>query len=92
MSNYYSNLNECSRCQESQAEINELRDVLTKATRLTTADQISATEIEFTIPKAKYEEMKSSMESNRDSVYLTFDKSGVLQRADSDILREKLNV
>jgi hypothetical protein len=31
------------------------------------------------------------MESSRDSISVTFDKSGVLQCADSDIVMEKLN-
>jgi hypothetical protein len=69
----------------------ELRQAVRKQTRLVTADQISATKIEFTIPKTKYEEVKAAMESSRDSISVTFDKSGVLQCADSDIVMEKLN-
>jgi hypothetical protein len=72
-------------------ENNELRQAVRKQTCLVTADQISATEIEFSIPKAKYEEVKAAMKSSRDSISVTFDKSGILQCADSDILREKLN-
>jgi hypothetical protein len=34
-------LNECSSCQELQDEVNELRDAVRKATKLTTADQIN---------------------------------------------------
>ena len=86
-----SDLKDCSSCQELQAENIELSDALIKATRLTTADQISAKQIEFTIPKAKYEEVKAAIDSSRASVYLTFHKSGVLQRVDPEIWREKLN-
>ena len=87
MSNYYSNLNECSSCQELHAKVIELSDALRKSTRLTTAEQISANEIEFTIPMSKFEEVKAAMESSRDSISVTFDKSGILQRAEPDIFR-----
>jgi hypothetical protein len=71
-----------------RSENYELKQAVKRLTSIRTADQISATEIEFIIPKVKYEEVKSAMESSRDSVYLTFDKSGILQRADSDTFRE----
>jgi hypothetical protein len=74
-----------------RSENYELKQTVKRLTSIVTADKISATEIEFTIPEAKYEEVKAAMESSRYSVYLTFDKSGILQFADSDILREKLN-
>ena len=74
------------------SEIYELRQAVRKQTCIVTADQISATELEFTIPKEKYREIKAAMKNSRDSISVTFDKSsGVLQRADSDILKEKLN-
>jgi hypothetical protein len=65
----------------------ELKQAVKRLTSIVTADKISATEIEFSIPKAKYEEVKAAMESSRDSISVTFDKSGVLQRADSDIFK-----
>jgi hypothetical protein len=71
-----------------RSENYELKQAVKRLTSIRTADQISATEIEFIIPKVKYEEVKSAMESSRDSVYLTFDKNGILQRADSDTFRE----
>ena len=78
-------------CDVLRSENYELKQVVKRLTSIVTADKISATEIEFTIPKAKYEELKSAMESSRDSISVTFDKSGIVQRADSDIVREKLN-
>ena len=77
--------------QALRSEIYELRQALKRQTSIRTADKISATEIEFTIPKSKFKEVKSAMESSRDSISVTFDKSGVLQHADPDIVREKLN-
>jgi hypothetical protein len=70
-----------------RSENYELKQAVKRLTSIRTADQISATEIEFTISKAKYEEVKAAMESSKDSVYLTFDMSGILQRVDSDIFR-----
>jgi NhaP-type Na+/H+ and K+/H+ antiporter len=71
--------------QALRSEIYELR----QAPKRQTADKISAAKIELIIPKRKYEEVTSAMKSSKDSVYLTFDRSGILQRADSDIFRER---
>jgi mannose-1-phosphate guanylyltransferase len=68
----------------------QLREALTKATQFTKADQISTNEIVFTIPKEKYVYVKAAMDNSTNSVYLTFDKSGILERAESDIFRGKL--
>jgi hypothetical protein len=65
-----------------------LKEALAKATQFTKADQISTNEIGFTIPKEKYEHVKAAMENSRDSVFLIFDKSGILERAESDVLTE----
>jgi hypothetical protein len=74
--------------QVLRSEIYELRQALKRQTPILTADKISAAEIELIIPKPKYEEVTAAMENSRDSVYLTFDRSGILQRADPDTFRE----
>lgn len=74
--------------QALRSQIYELRQALKRQTPILTADKISATEIELIIPKSKYEQVTAAMESSKDSVYLTFDTSGILQRVDSDIFRE----
>jgi hypothetical protein len=61
------------------------------ATQFTKADQISKNEIQFTIPNEKYQQIKEAIESSRNSVYVTFDKSGILERAEPDTFREKLD-
>jgi hypothetical protein len=71
------------------SEIHKSKQAVGKQARIVTADQISATELEFTIPKEKYREIKAAMKSSRDSISVTFDKSGVLQHAEPDIPREK---
>jgi hypothetical protein len=65
-----------------------LKEALAKATQFTKDDQISINEIEFTIPKEKYEHVKAAMDNSRDSIFLIFDKSGILERAESDVLKE----
>jgi hypothetical protein len=55
------------------------------------ADQISATEIQFTIPKEKYPQLTTAMNNSANSVYVTFDKSGILERAEPDTFRGKLD-
>jgi hypothetical protein len=76
--------------QALRLEIYELRQALKRQTPILTADKVSAAEIELIIPKRKYEELTSAMESSKDSVYLTFDRNGILQRVDSDIFRERI--
>jgi hypothetical protein len=47
-----------------------LREALTKATQFTKADQSSTNEIEFTIPKEKYEHVKAAMDNSTNSLLL----------------------
>jgi hypothetical protein len=54
----------------------QLREALTKATQFT---------------KGKYVYVKAAMDNSTDSVYVTFDKIGNLERAESDIFRGKLH-
>ena len=75
--------------KELCSENYELKQALRKQTCILKADQISATELALTIHKTKYEDVKAAMESSRDSICVTFDRSGVLQRAEPDVLREK---
>jgi len=82
---------ECPYCQLLSIEIDELKEALTKATQFTKADQISTNKIRFTIPKDKHPQLTAAIDSSRNSVYLTFDKSGILEHAEPDIFREKLH-
>jgi hypothetical protein len=74
--------------QALRSEIYELRQALKRQTPILIADKISAAEIELIIPKSKYEEVTAAMESSRDSISVIFDRSGILQHADPDIIRE----
>jgi hypothetical protein len=76
--------------EELFSENQELKEALRRQTSILTANQISAAEIELAIPNTKYQEIKSAMKSSRDSIYLRFDRSGMLQRVDPDTLRERL--
>ena len=65
-------------------KIDVLKEALTKATQFTKTDQISTHEIQFTIPKEKYSQLTAAIESSTNSVYVTFDKSGILERAEPE--------
>jgi hypothetical protein len=63
----------------------ELKEALKRQTSLLSAEEIQAVETRFTIPKEKYEEVKTAMETSKDSVYIVCDRSGIMQRAEPDI-------
>ena len=42
----------------------ELREAVKRQTAIKTADQIPATEIQFTIPKEKYPQLKAAMDNS----------------------------
>ena len=71
------------------AENAELKEALTRQIAFITANEISLHEIEFTITKEKYANLEVAMQKSRDSVYVVFDKSGILERAVPDIYRGK---
>ena len=73
------------------AENLELKEATLRQTALIKANDISAYEIEFTIPKEKYPHLEAAMKDSRDSVYVIFDKAGIFERAVSDVFRGKLN-
>jgi len=73
------------------AENIELKEATLRQTALIKANDISAYEIEFTIPKEKYPNLEAAMKDSRDSVYVIFDKAGIFERAVADVFRGKLN-
>ena len=73
----------------SYAENAELKEAITRQTIFVKADEVSVHEIEFTIPKEKYPNLEEAMQQSRDSVYVVFDKSGMLQCAIADIFKGK---
>jgi hypothetical protein len=75
---------QCLDCLLLSIKIDVLKEALTKATQFTKTDQISTHEIQFTIPKEKYSQLTAAIESSTNSVYVTFDKSGILERAEPE--------
>jgi hypothetical protein len=73
------------------AENLELKEATLRQTALIKANDISAYEIEFTIPKEKYPHLEAAMKDSRDSIYIIFDKSGIFEHVVADIFRGKLN-
>jgi hypothetical protein len=75
---------ECSSCLELQDKVIELSEAL-KQTSIQTADQIPATELEFRIPKEKYEMVRDAMDKSKDSICITCDESRTFVRAQPDV-------
>ena len=71
------------------SENTELKEALSRQTTFVKADEVSVHEIGFTIPKEKYPNLEEAMQQSRDSVYVVFDKSGMLQCAIPDIFKGK---
>ena len=86
---YISDPNHGDDHNDVYAENAELKEALTRQIAFTTADEISLHEREFTIPKEKYPNVEAAMQKSRGSVYVVFDKSGILERATPDIYRGK---
>ena len=75
---------ECSSCLELQDKVTELSEAL-RRTSVQTADQISASEFEFTIPKEKYEMVKDAMDKSKGSIFVKCDESKKFVRAVPDV-------
>ena len=80
---------EHNRLEALILENSELKEALKRQTTLLSADQVSSNEIMFIVPKEKFNQLKEAMEISRDSLHLVFDKSGVLERAESDIFEQQ---
>ena len=68
-------------------ENSELREALKRQTAMVMADQIASTEMEFEIPKEKYDEIKDAMTNSKYSCYMIFDMSGTMVRIVPDIFK-----
>jgi hypothetical protein len=75
---------EYNKREDLKNENSELKEALKRQTTILRADQVSANEITFIVPKEKFNQVKEAMEISRDSMCLVFDKSGMLERAESD--------
>ncbi|HXP52699.1 MAG TPA: hypothetical protein VN922_22280, partial [Bacteroidia bacterium] len=73
------------------SENTELKEAISRQTTFVKADEVSVHEIEFTIPKEKYPNLEVAMQQSKDSVYVVFDKNGILERVTPDIYREKID-
>jgi hypothetical protein len=80
---------EHDRLEALAFENSELKEALKRQTTLLSADQVSANEIMFIVPKEKFNQLKEAMEISIDAIHLVFDKSGVLERAEPDIFEQQ---
>jgi hypothetical protein len=84
-------LKQCSNCEMLHFENLELKEALSRQSPLINADEICKHEIEFTVPKQKYPNLKEAMKESRDSIHIIFDKTGTLESVVADIFRAKQN-
>jgi hypothetical protein len=63
----------------------ELKEALKRQTAFIGADQISANEITYIVRAEKFNQITEAMEISMDFIRLVFDKSGLLERVESDL-------
>jgi hypothetical protein len=68
-------------------ENEELKESLRRQTAIQRADQVSKSELEFTVPMERYREIEKAMHGSKNLVYLIFDKSRTFLRARPDVFR-----
>ena len=64
----------------------ELKEVIRSQTPIMTADKIRSFEITFRIAKQKYDMVRVAMDCSKEFIGVIFDTSGLLERAESDVL------
>jgi hypothetical protein len=69
-------------------EKQKIQQDLIRKTPFVNDDETPTNEIKLTIPKVKFENVKAAMENSSDFIYLIFDKSGILERVESDALTD----
>jgi hypothetical protein len=69
-------------------EKQKIQQDLIRKTSFVNDDETPTNEIKLTIPKVKFENVKAAMENSSDFIYLIFDKSGMLERVESDALTD----
>ena len=55
-----------------------------KTSEPASADQVSQSELEFIVPKPRYDCVRHAMDDSENLIYITFDKSGTFMRARPD--------
>jgi hypothetical protein len=68
-------------------ENEELKEAVLRQTAILSADQVSKSELEFTVAKERYQEIENAMHKSKNLVYLIFDKSRTFLRARPDAFR-----
>jgi hypothetical protein len=53
-------------------ENDELKEAVRRETAIQSADQVSQPELEFTVPNARYEELRNAIHKSENFVYLIF--------------------
>jgi hypothetical protein len=90
-----SDLRECSQCEKLYSENlelarqnDQLKEALLGKASIQNAHQVSQSELEFMIHKARYEELRHAMHESQNLIYLIFDKSRTFMRARPDVFNK----
>lgn len=67
----------------------ELKQALQRQTTIQSADKVSLSELEFTVPNARYEELRIAMQKSENLIYLIFDKSRTFLSARPDVFSSR---
>ena len=84
---YETSIDSTDPYQILQEENRQLKEVLSKQTKVMMGNQIQSTEMEFMIPTEKYYEIKGAMSKSKYFTYITFDNSGIMLRVIADIFK-----
>ena len=64
---------ECSSCLELQDKVSQLSEALQRIS-ISTADQVPATRLGFTIPREKYQMMRDAMNRSKSMIFVECDE------------------
>jgi hypothetical protein len=74
-----------SRKSVKYTKLEDLRNENSKLKEALKRHTTNVNQIRFIVPQEKFNQLKKAMEICRDSIRLVFDKSGMLERAESDV-------
>lgn len=76
---------QASELEALTKENEELREVVRRQTTMHSADQVSQSELEFIVTKARYDDLRHAMNESENLIYLIFDRSGIFMYTRPDI-------
>ena len=84
---YETSVDSTDTYQILQEEIRQLKEALSKQTKMMIGDQIQSTEMEFKIARERYYKIREAMSKSKYFTYITFDNMGFMLRVTADIFK-----